>query len=169
MPILILCTVLNACTNSDKSVNSTLTETEEQLHKINRNTIEHQEKLIDEMRIFYSSLYILPINSLMDHYQHIDSMIMDSRFALESLQPAETDSMFWKCSTSLFAYYDSAWDSHFWEMLLIMEQFELEGVDRTHLIAPLMDSVLEREQQLLLNLENAQNQIQKEYNLTITE
>lgn len=163
MPILIVILVIVSCKNTREESEPSHSEQQAQLQEINRQTIEWHKRIVGEVNSFYTSLYILPIQTLEEQYLEIDSLIEESQTIISSLSPAETDSLFWKKSLLIFEFYDSAWETNFKEMLLLMEEFESAGLDQTHKIQPLMDSVLMRESQLLKNWTADQERIISEY------
>jgi hypothetical protein len=166
VPILIVFLLFQACNNTEPAKPE---KQKEAILYLNDLVVRQQSAVITQFKSLYQGLYIQPIDILVTKYYALDSVILHAKDSLEIAGPSTGDSLLFAPAQRLFNYYDSACSSHVWNMILIMERFELEGFDDTHRIAPLADSMLLREAELLLDWNAGQKRVADQFELELVE
>lgn len=167
MPICLVLLIFTAC--AKKRQEKKKQEQQQKVLALNGVVTRHHDRLIEEFQEFYGGLYIQPIDLIVDNYQDLDSLIQSGKDSILLVGSPDSDSLFFRESLNLFEFYEATWEGPLWEIVLIMERFELERIDDTYQIKPLVDSIIHKEQVLIEDWEGSLRRISDQLEMELEE
>ena len=123
--------------------------------------LDAQSGIVDVYAGFYDSLYLLPVNDLVVKHRNLELLIQDATDQILSTGPASPDSLLFKAGLDLLHQYDSLVAGEVWDMLLIVETYQLYGVLDTEQLLSLRDSVVIKERLAIRAWEAAQERVER--------